>query len=306
MKEATKDLSIVIVAWNSEERLRRCLASVFAQTSDISFEVIVVDNASKDRTIQMIMNEFEMVAVIQNERNRGFAAAVNQGLQVAGGKYVCLLNPDTEVRDRALEQLVAVMEQQPSIGVAGPQMLNEDGTTQPSVRRFPSLADQFLILTKLHIVWPDTKALARYMARDFNYAYTQEADQVMGACFMIRRSAIEQIDGLDEKFFIWFEEVDFCRRLREKTDMRVWYIAESHVMHVGGASFAKIDNGTKQRWYNKSVRHYFWKHRQYGTYLVLALISPLSRVMGFASSVFSRSKKGKAKIEQKRDTYKRL
>lgn len=306
MNGETKDLSIIIVSWNSEASLRRCLKSVYAQTSDISFEVIVVDNASKDKTVQMVMNEFGAAAVIQNDRNRGFAAAVNQGLAVASGTYICLLNPDTEIRDRALEQLVSAMEQNPRIGVAGPHMLNEDGTTQPSVRRFPKLSDQLLIVSKLHLLRPDAKSLSRYLARDVDYSRSQEVEQVMGACFMMRRSVIEQIGALDETFFIWFEEVDYCRRVKERTELRVWYIADAHVVHIGGESFAKINNSTKQRWYNKSLRHYFWKHKHYGAYLVLILFWPISLGLGLISAILSRSKTGQGKIKANRETYKRL
>lgn len=306
MNEQTLDLSIIIVSFNSQERLRTCLASIFAQTSDVTYEVIVVDNASKDRTVQMIMNEFEQVAVIQNEKNRGFAFAVNQGMHVASGRYICLLNPDTEIRDRALEQLVAAMEQNPQIAVAGPRMLNEDGTIQPSVRRFPGFIDQFLIVSKLHLLCPDARSLSRYLARDFSYDQSQPVDQVMGACFMIRRSVIDQIGALDAKFFIWFEEVDFCKRVAEKTSMQVWYIANAHVMHVGGESFAQINNRTKQHWYNKSLRHYFFKHRQYGAFAALILFLPINALIGFVSSLFSRTKTGKKAIDRNRHSSKRL
>lgn len=287
------DLSVIIVSWNSEERLRRCLKAVFAETSDLTFEVIVVDNASKDRSLQVAMNEFNGVRVIPNQTNRGFAAAVNQGIGVSSGRYVCLLNPDAEVKERALEHMTEWMDRFGDVGIVGPHLLNEDGTTQASVRRFPTGLDQALILMKLHLLFPDAKSLGAYFMRGFDYTQTQDVDQVMGACFMIRREVIEQIGVFDETFFIWFEEVDYCKRVKERSSYRIAYYASAHVMHVGGDSFRKVPTGKKRRWYAKSVRYYFRKHKRYGAYVVLQALRPFAFLTGLVASIFVRTKRGK-------------
>lgn len=252
------DVSLIIVAWNSEAWLRRCLRSVFAKTSELAVEVIVVDNASSDRSVQVAMNEFTGVNIVQNMANLGFAAAVNQGLAVASGRYVCLLNPDTEVTDHAIDRMVEAMDRDASIGVLGAHMLNEDGTTQASVRRFPTGLDQTLILSKLHLLFPDAAALGKYLHRGFDYRKTQDVDQVMGACFMIRREVIDQVGLFDETFFIWFEEVDYCRRVAQ-VGLEVWYCADAEIIHHGGQSFGQANTFKKQWLFFRSALQYVMK-----------------------------------------------
>ncbi len=300
------DLSVIIVTWNSQDWIQRCLRSVLAQTSDLSVEVIVVDNASEDKTIQFVMNEFHAVSVVQNRSNIGFAAAVNQGIRASHGRHMCWLNPDTEILDRALEQLVAIMDRDTSIGIIAPQLLNEDGSTQASIRRFPTAKDQALILLKLHALWPDAKSLARYLARDFDYSRTQDADQVMGACMVVRRELVDAIGPLDSKFFIWFEDVDFCFRTKRDTAFRIVYEPSAHITHFGGDSFDKVSVGKKQRWYRQSVRRYMAKQKFWGSALLLWLLTPLSFVSGLVVAIASRTKRGKAAVESNKERRKQL
>jgi GT2 family glycosyltransferase len=300
------DLSVIVVTWNSEAWLRRCLRSVFAEKGELQVEVIMVDNASSDRSAQVAMNEFSGVRIVQNQSNLGFAAAVNRGIAVSTGRYVCLLNPDTELTDHALERMVEAMDRDPGIGVMGPHLLNEDKSTQASVRRFPTGADQTLILSKLHLLFRDSNALNRYLMRGFDYKRTQDVDQVMGACFMIRRETIDQVGVFDETFFIWFEEVDYCRRVKETSSFRVVYFAQAHVIHLGGESFAKVSAGKKRRWYTKSVRYYFRKHKQWGAYVACVLVAPLSWVLGLFVSGFSKTKRGSRSVLEAQNKRKHI
>jgi len=299
------DLSIVIVTWNSEEWLKRCLTSIFAQTSEVKFEVIVVDNASKDQSVLVAMNSFTGIKVIENKQNKGWATGVNQGIEVAQGDYVCVLNPDTELIDRSFEQLIAFMKEYPQIGVVGPHLLNTDQTTQRSIRRRPRLRDQLMILLKLHVIFPDAKSLKHYLWRDFNYQNTQEVEQVMGACMMIRKEVFEQVGIFDETFFLWFDEVDFCRRVAERSDFLIYYNAHVHVIHAGGDSFDKVPSGRKQRWYRKSVKYYFKKHKQYWSWFVLAWFTPLIITIGFFAGLFSKSETGQKTKKKAQDQFKK-
>ncbi|MBI4121850.1 MAG: glycosyltransferase family 2 protein [Parcubacteria group bacterium] len=297
MENTPVDLSIIIVAWNSEPWLRRCLRSIFTETSDLTYEIIVVDNASSDRSAQVAMNEFNNVQVIRNQANLGFATAVNQGLAGASGRYVCLLNPDTEITDHALARMVEAMDSDQSIGVMGPHILNENGSTQASVRRFPTGKDQAMILSKLHLLFPDTAALSRYLWRGFDYRRSQDVDQVMGACFMIRREVLDAIGPLDGKFFIWFEDVDYCLRVKEQTTYRIAYYSQAHVIHFGGDSFQKVSVGKKRRWYAKSVRYYFRKHKRWGAYAATIAVAPVSWAVGLASSLYALTPAGKRAMQ---------
>lgn len=300
------DVSIVIVSWNSEDWIKRCLESIFKHTSELSFEVIVVDNASKDQSVQIAMNSFTGVKVLENKQNKGWATAVNQGIEAATGKYICLLNPDTELPDRTIEQLTAFLDKYPEVGMVGPHLMNLDGSTQRSIRRRPRLRDQLMILLKLHILFPDSKSMEHYLFRNFNYDETQEVEQLMGACMMIRREVIEKVGIFDETFFLWFDEVDFCRRVFDHTNFKIYYDAHTHLTHAGGDSFDKVRTMRKQKWYRKSVRYYFRKHKHYWSWFVVWFFTPTNIVLGFFADMFTKSDKGKKMKKKSTDQFKKV
>jgi len=278
-------LSIIIVSWKSKNLLKKSLESIFRFAPDFAFEVIVVDNASADGTDQMLREMTRSFASHEplgiprvhgslrmtiNRENFGFAKANNQGIAQAKGEYVLLLNPDTEFIEDALSSCVAKMGSDKTIGVLGCQLLNSDKTIQPSVRAFPRVRDIIVILLKLHKLFPSL--LNKYLAKDFDYMESNphsnplpfrerglyEVDQVMGAFFLVRRKVFDQIGLLDEKFFIWFEEVDFCRRAKQ-AGWNVAYYPGARIIHHGGQSFVKADTWRKQKWFFKSALLYFMK-----------------------------------------------
>lgn len=261
------DVSVIIVSWNGKDLLRRCLASLLERTRGASFETFVVDNASSDGSAAMVAKEFPGVTLVANTRNAGFAAACNEGIRRAQGEFILLLNPDTELREDAVSALVAAMRARPYVGIAGPRMLNPDGSLQPSVRRAPTLLSQILIMFKLHNDLPIVRlpllrkvpALRRYFADDMDYGVAQRVGQVMGAAFLIRGSVIKDLGLLDERYFIWFEEVDYCKRAADK-GIQTWYLPEASVVHHGGASFAKEFSVKKQRYFDTSLRTYMRIH----------------------------------------------
>jgi len=253
------DLSIIIVSWNVRELLEKCLKSVFDQTKNISLEVFVVDNASTDETARMVLEKFPQVTLIKNNKNMGFAVGNNQAIRLAKGEYILLLNPDTEILNGAIERMVGFMQSHPEAGIAGPKLLNSDKTLQPSIRLFPRLIDQILIFLKIPHIWPNLGPLKRYYALDFDYTGVSEADQVMGAFFLVRREVFNKIGLLDEKFFIWFEEVDFCRRARQ-AGYKIMYNPDAQVIHYGGQSFGRQMTIVKQWRFLRSMIRYFWKH----------------------------------------------
>lgn len=277
------DLSIVIVNWKVKDLLRRCLASVYAQTQGINFEVCVVDNDSKDGSVEMVLREFPQATLIANNRNVGFAAGNNPAIARASGDFVVLLNPDTEIADNALAKMVDFMRRTPQAGICGPRLRNTDGSIQRSVRHFPTCTSQLLICLKLHHAVPHAKTLKTYFAEDMDYSKAQPVDQVMGAAFMIRRSVLDAIGLLDERFFIWFEEVDFCKRAVD-AGFQVWYTPDASIIHHGGESFGQVFGPAKQRMFNDSMRKYFAKH--YGPLAAVGLraVHPLSMAMAWVAS----------------------
>lgn len=279
------NLSIIIVNWNTKNLLEKCLASVYENYQNLNIEVFVVDNASNDKSVEMVREKFPYTKLIINKKNVGFARANNQAIKQAKGGFVVFLNSDTEILDGALEKMVNFMKNHQDCGVAGCRILNPDHSLQLSVRRFPTLWSQIIILTKLHNFFP--KLVSHYLALDFNYSKTQEVDQVMGAFFIVRKNLFDEIDLLDENFYIWFEEVDFCKRVKNY-GKKVFYTPEAEIIHYGGQSFKQMMSLEKQRTFNKSLRYYFKKYHSFITYLILLIFNPISLLLAYLIQIIDK------------------
>ena len=266
------DLSIVIVSWNVKDLLRQCLRSVISSQNSVvrqsrdlttdywllTTEIIVVDNGSTDGSAAMVREEFPQVRLMANEANVGFTKANNQALAQCRGRTLLLLNPDTEVRPGALEAMVAYMDEHPEVGALGPQLLNPDGSVQSSRRRFPTLTTAFLESTVLQLWFPDNAVLRRYYVLDRPDDEVQEVDWVVGAAILIRREAWDQVGPLDEGFFMYSEELDWCRRARER-GWRVVYLPAAQVVHYGAQSSEQVKPLQHIHFQRSKVR-YFRKH----------------------------------------------
>lgn len=237
LPEASLDLSVIIVSYNVRKHLLACLETVCVglQAGGLRGQIIVVDNASSDGTADAVRAAFPGVEVIANRENRGFAAANNQGIRRARGRVVVLLNPDTWVAPNALGRLVRFLDENPAVGVVGPRLVYPDGRTQPSRRRFPTLLTGFLESTVVQDYWRDNRVLRRYYVADRSDDETQEVDWLVGACLAVRREAIETAGLLDERFFLYSEEVEWCWRIR-RAGWRVVYLPEATVYHHESAS----------------------------------------------------------------------
>ncbi|XOU94878.1 MAG: glycosyltransferase family 2 protein [Candidatus Kerfeldbacteria bacterium] len=283
------DVSIVIVSWQVKEQLKNCLTSIYKETKNLEFEVFVIDNNSSDSTVEMVLNNFSKVHLIANKSNLGFAKACNQGIQRSKGKKVLILNPDTEIRDNAVKKIYNFMSNNPDCGIAGCKIKNEDGSVQPSVRRFPDILSHILILLKLHNFFPSFKPLGKYHFNDFDYNTTQIVDQVMGAFYMLNRDMLKKVGIFDEHFYIWYEEVDLCKRAIEK-GWKTYYIHEATVMHLKGVSFGKANVIKKQIIFNRSLLYYFFKHKNIVSYFILLIIYPISISLSFLVQIVGYKK----------------
>lgn len=280
------DLSIVTVNWKVAGLVGELLGSIHANRDGLAIEIYVVDNDSKDR-IEEVVAEFRAssdipVTLIRNGRNLGFAKANNQAIRRCSGRFVALLNPDTRVTKGALRSIVEWMAARPDVGIVGPKLLNPDGSLQPSVRRFPGLLDQSMILLKLHHLWPSAPPFERYLSKDFDYGKEQDVEQLMGAALFIRHRVFESVGLLDERFFIWFEEVDFCKRAKA-AGWGVVYLPSAAIIHHGGRSFAQALTLRKQRYFSASMAGYFRKHR--GVWTLLLLAPPMLVGLGAAAAL---------------------
>lgn len=232
------DVSIVIVNWNTLGLLRDCLKSVYEQAGTVDYEVIVIDNASTDGSVQMVKNEFKRVVLIENTENRGFAAANNQGMAVAKGRYVLLLNSDTVILDNAIAKVVSFADAHPRAAVTGCRVLNPDGTLQPTCFMFPSVLNMLLSSTYLYKLFPNSRFFGRERMTWWDRSDVRQVDVVTGCFMLVRREAIDQVGMMDERFFIYAEETDWCYRFRTK-GLEVTFTPAAQIIHLGGQSTAK-------------------------------------------------------------------
>lgn len=232
-------LSVVIVSWNVRELLRRALDSLYTSWGDRpGLEVIVVDNASGDGSPELVRETFPQAQCIANAENRGYTGGNNQGLAAASGEFLFVLNPDIEVVGDALPALVAYMRAHPDVGMLGPQLLNPDGSVQSSRRRFPTLPVLFLESTWLQGLAP-RGLLRRYYIADRPDTVEQAVDWITGAAMLTRRTVWEQVGGFDEGFFMYSEELDWCRRI-VAAGWRVAYLPTARIVHYEGKSSEQV------------------------------------------------------------------
>lgn len=243
------NLSIVIVNYNVKKLLRKCLESIFHFQKDLKFEVLVIDNCSEDQSAGMLKMEFPQVRLLENRRNLGFAAACNQGISQSRGRYLLLLNPDTEFTSGGVTGMIRFMDSYPQVGICGPRMVDPGGRVHFSCRSFPSyltaISSGQSILNRL---FPGNPLSRRYLLKDQGRRHRGEVDWVSGSSLLTKREVFERIGLLDERFFMFVEDVDFCYRAR-KADLLTYYLPEAEIVHHVGTS-------TKRRWVWMRVEHH--------------------------------------------------
>lgn len=278
-------LSIVIITYKEDLAvLRACFASV-ASSADVEMEVFVVDNGGREETRSLLAEVLPDATYIANPDNRGFAAAVNQGMRRATGEYVLLLNPDTVLPPTTLATMAAHMDADADVGIGSCIICYPDGMLQESIRRFPTLVDQLVVMLKLPHVFP--ALINRYMMRDVDQTATQDVDSIMGAFMMIRRNVIEKIGMFDERYFIWFEEVDYCKMARD-AGFGIRSYGDCSVVHHKGHMFDQLATIRKQRWIRESMRKYFRKHHGILPWLVLILLAPMFIGLAYVAALVKR------------------
>ncbi len=228
-------ISIVVLSWNTREILRACLASLERDTHLEPREIIVVDNGSVDDSARMVAHDFPSVRLVCNAENRLYAEANNQGSRAARGRYVCLLNSDTEVRPGALDRLAGFLDSDNEYAAVAPKLVNTDGTVQRACRRFPSVFEPLLESTSLGTFPPGSWLSWWLTMGDFDHQHSRDVSQPPGACLMLRTAEYLAMGGLDPRLSLFFNDVDLCLRLWRK-GRRIRYLAEAEVLHHQGSS----------------------------------------------------------------------
>lgn len=265
------DLTVSIVSYNTRELLERCLASLFRETRGLEFEVFVTDNASSDGSAELVRSKFPQVRLAVNPENRYFARAHNQALRQARGRHAVILNPDLELRGDALKTLADFLDANPRAGAAGPRILNADGAPQGSGDRLPTLAYGFCEALLLNTLWPSNPVRTCRRRPEWKRDTREPVESLGGACLMVRRSLFDSAGLLDENFLLYWEEIDWCRRIREGGS-EVWFVPEAEVVHFGGASTSLLGKERRDRIFLQSMLYYYRKHGHRIAAAVLSLI----------------------------------
>ncbi|MBN1661382.1 MAG: glycosyltransferase family 2 protein [Anaerolineae bacterium] len=272
------DLGIVIVSYNVRDLLRDCLESIFSSRGDLAFEVCVVDNDSHDGSADMVAAEFPQVRLVRAE-NRGYAAGNNLGFRAFGfgsaaestgvrPRYVLLLNPDTLLPPSALADMVGFLEERPGAGIAGPRLVREDGSLDRACRRsFPTPEVAFYHLSRLSRLFPHSRRFGRYNVTYLPPDVTTEVDSVVGAFMLIRADVLDQIGPLDEQYFMYAEDLDFCYRAKRR-GWQVWYNAAVTVLHYKGQSSRQRSTFANIEFY-RTMRLFHDKHYKDHTFFVV-------------------------------------
>jgi GT2 family glycosyltransferase len=260
------DVSVILVSYNTAELTRECLESVQRERGAVSVETIVVDNASRDESRAMIERDFKEVKLVRSAVNLGFGAANNEGMKLARGRYVVLLNTDAFLHAGALKAAVKFMDEHPRCGIAGAKLVGRDGEFQASARRFPSTLDDAIVYWGLAAKYPRSRFFGRFDRTWADENEAVKADWVPGAFCIVRREALEEVGEFDPAFFLYYEEVDLCRRMREH-GYEVWYRPEIGVTHLGGESSRSLTEHDFSEvgaqvtlWRMRSTLLYYRKH----------------------------------------------
>ncbi len=248
------DLSIAVISYNTRDLLLACLQSVSERTTGVDYEVIVVDNASRDGSVEAVRTRFPYVTVIANAENDGFAKACNQAAAVSSGRYLLLLNSDTVMQRGTLRTMVSCLDQHLDIGAVSCLQRDEQGQILQSCFPFPSIRDHVRYAETLPMV---VRRLVGTMS-PMDCTQSQDVEWANGACLMVRKAVFDRLGGLDERFFMYFEDVDLCRRVQQ-LGYRVRHVAESEVVHLLGRSSRANRNGLNKQWELSRIR-YVEKH----------------------------------------------
>lgn len=258
-------LTIALVTWNSEDEIAECLNTLFHATAivpGLKLETVIIDNNSADKTVTVIENFLRVtdqnIVFIKNEDNLGFTKACNQAIHASTGDYIFILNPDTEIIGTAISSMMKYLDENEHVGVVAPQLLSFHSKIQYSCRTFPTYWDMFSEMLLLATIFPKSEFFSRWKMRYFDHNSLREVDQPMGAALLLKRKVLEAVGGLDERFIMFYNDVDFCKRISD-AGFKIVFLPDAKVKHIEGISVYKDRSGMIKIW-NKDCLRYFKKH----------------------------------------------
>lgn len=277
-------LTISIVNWNSGNLLKDCINSIYKNMRLQEIELIVIDNNSSDNSLDAIKNLFPSLKIIKNTVNKGFGAANNQAIKLCKTKYVLIINPDIVILPNTHYTLIDFMEKNNEIAIAGGQLLNLDFSIQRFCRSFPTIRMMFYKYSGLSKLFPKSKEFGKYEMGYWDYDSLREVDQPPGAFLMIRRDVLEKIGYFDERFFMFFEDVDLCLRIK-KAGYKIFYVPNAKAIHIGAASINKEKEEMNIEFY-KSMIKFHEKHYSSLSLILLKIIIFVSQLLLITKFLF--------------------
>lgn len=271
------NLSFIIVNWNTRQLLVNCIDSIYRTVKDFSYQIYMVDNGSRDDSVKAVHEQFPEVAILENQENKGFAAAVNQALKENIANYAILLNTDTILHEDAIKILYPFMEQHKDVGIAGAQLQKLDGTKQHSYDNYPTLATELFNKSLLRLLFSH-----KYPSKRQTLLRPTEVESVIGACLIVRTDAVKQVGMLDEDYFFFIEETDWCYRMK-KAGWKVYHVPDAKVTHLGGQS-KKMAPWQSQIEYCRSLYLFFRKNRSSLSYVLFRIFYLIKILLNLISS----------------------
>ena len=299
------DVSIVIVSFNTRDVTRQCLEHVRKHAAAVKHEVLVVDNASVDGSADMVAAEFPEARLIRSDENRGFAGGNNPAMKIARGRYILLLNSDAFLSEGALEKTLQYMDDHPDTGVLGCKLTDPDGTMQASARMLPGPLNKILHITGLAARFPGSKFFGRVDYTWWDHSEPRTVGWVVGAYFLIRRETMENIGVLDERYFLYFEEIDYCLTAR-RAGWEVVFYPHAEIVHIGGQSTIKVPGKISAKGRQMiSIRltsEFRYYRKMYGWLRLLSIVIIESgwNATVFVKNYLSRSSKAAYKLDEAR------
>lgn len=294
-------LSIVIVSWNARDYLAECLESLAHYCSHRSSEVIVVDNASTDGSGEMVARRFPEVNLIQNKSNLGFAKANNLGIGKSSGKYVCLINSDVKFVQDCFTPLTAYMQENPHVAMLGPQMLDSNLRVRRSTMRFPTVWNSMCRALGLDRIFKGSRFFGGQMVTDFDHTHTADVEVLNGWFLMVRREALERVGLLDERFFMYGEDIDWCYRFH-RAGLRTVFVAEARAVHYGGASSANAPVRFQIEMYRANGQYWRKHHGRIAAviYFMIIWLHQAVRLVGYVPVLIAGSRRAEIEFKIKK------
>ncbi|MDO9575174.1 MAG: glycosyltransferase family 2 protein, partial [bacterium] len=269
---------IVIITYNNEDNIGECLKSIYENTNSIPYEIILVDNHSQDNTVGVVKREFPDVRVIRNYENKNFAYATNQAIKLAKGIFIMLLNPDTVLKNNAIEKLYSFLSESPDVGAVAPKLLNPDGSVQQSCRELPTPFNLFTEITGLSLI---TSRTSRWKLPQFDYEKTQEVDQPSASAILIRGDLIRKIGGLDVRYPLYMNDIELCYQIKEK-GLKIYYLKDGEIYHTRGSSTRLEKSKSILYWHFGMIRYlkeHYPRHPVIPFYTIILLCGMFYRTL---------------------------